>query len=308
MTSGMIEPMPQSRRSFLRSAAAAAVLGPEILLARPRAAQMDRIGMTTVVFRFRFAQTRPRDYTGTEPMLTLLEVPEYFADRFGIHNVEFWSRHFASLEGAYLAELKAALARTGSRLINIQVDETYNLADADEAKRMEGVALVKRWVDAALQVGAKSIRANPGSGDVAAAVRSLREIVDYAGPKGMVVLVENHGGISQNPEVLLTILDAIPSGNFGGLTDFGNFDSEVARYEALARLAPRSWLVSAKTQLFDGDGNHVSFDFDRCVRICEAAGFKGIYSAEQWDPGTSPRDFEKIAAWMIEHIAANLNT
>jgi sugar phosphate isomerase/epimerase len=296
-----------NRRTFLRTAAAAAVLGPEILLARPRPAAMDRIGMTTVVFRFRFAQTRPRNYAGTEPLLTLLEVPEYFADRFGIHNVEFWSRHFDSLEPAYLADLKRALERTGSRLVNIQVDETYNLADADEAKRVEGVELVKRWVDAALQVGARSIRANPGSGDVAAAVRSLREVADYAGPKGMVVLVENHGGISQNPEVLLTILDAIPGGNFGGLADFGNFDSEVARYEALAKLAPRAWLVSAKTQLFDADGTHVSFDFDRCVRTCEEAGFTGIYSAEQWDPSTTPRDFEAIADWMIEHIAANIN-
>jgi sugar phosphate isomerase/epimerase len=225
-----------------------------------------------------------------------------------VHNVEFWSRHFESLSPAYLRDLRAAVERSGSRLVNIQVDESYNLADADEGKRTEGVALVKRWVDAALEAGARSVRANAGSGEVAAAVRSLREIVDYAGPKGMVVLVENHGGISTNPEVLLTILDAIPGGNFGGLTDFGNFENEVERYEALARLAPRSWLVSAKTQLFDAEGSHISFDFDRCVRTCEAAGFTGIYSAEQWDPSTTPRDFERIADWMIEHIAANLDT
>ena len=294
-----------SRRSFLRTAAAAAVLArPEILMARPRRA-LERVGMTTVVFRFRFAQTR-RNYAGEEALLTLPEVPEYFADRFGIHNVEFWSQHFESLEPDYLARLKAAVAASNSKLINIQVDETYNLADADEAKRTESVALVKRWVDAARLLEAGSIRANAGTGDVATAVRSLREIVDYAGPLGVPVLVENHGGISTRPEVLLTILDAIPSGHFGGLTDFGNFETEVARYEALAKLAPRSWLVSAKTQLFDASGSHISYDFDRCVRTCEEAGFKGIYSAEQWDPSNTVRDFEAIAEWMIEHISANL--
>ena len=294
-----------TRRTFLRTAAAVAVLArPEILMASPRRA-LERVGLTTVVFRFRFAQTR-RNYAGNESLLTLPEVPEYFADRFGIHNVEFWSQHFESLEPDYLARLKAAVAATDSKLINIQVDETYNLADADEAKRAESVALVKRWVDAARLLEAGSIRANAGNGDVATAVRSLREIVDYAGPLGVPVLVENHGGISTRPEVLLTILDAIPGGHFGGLTDFGNFESEVARYEALAKLAPRSWLVSAKTLLFDGNGNHASYDFDRCVRTCEEAGFRGIYSAEQWDPSRDPRDFEAIADWMIEHISENI--
>ena len=220
-----------TRRTFLRTAAAAAVLArPEILMASPRRA-LERVGLTTVVFRFRFAQTR-RNYAGNES--------------------------------------------------------------------------VKRWVDAARLLEAGSIRANAGNGDVATAVRSLREIVDYAGPLGVPVLVENHGGISTRPEVLLTILDAIPGGHFGGLTDFGNFESEVARYEALAKLAPRSWLVSAKTLLFDGNGNHASYDFDRCVRTCEEAGFQGIYSAEQWDPSNTVRDFEAIAEWMIEHISANL--
>jgi sugar phosphate isomerase/epimerase len=297
----------QNRRSFLRSAVAAAALvaSPQILVARPRRA-LERVGMTTVVFRFRFASTRPQNYAGSEPLLTLLEVPEYFADRFGLHNVEFWSRHFESRSPAYLSDLKAAVEKSGSRLINIQVDETYNLADADEAKRAEGVALVKEWVDAARQLGAGSIRANPGTGDVAAAVRSLREINDYASPLGVPIRVENHDGISTSPEVLLTILDAIPSGNFGGVADFGNFESDQDRIRALQRLIPRSWLVSAKTQLFDEDWNHISFDFDRCVRTCEAAGYRGIYSAEQRDPSTEPRDFEKIADWMIEHITANI--
>ena len=296
----------QDRRTFLRTAAAAVVAPGFFVPHRRRQDALERVGLTTVTFRFRFAQTRPASYAGDEPLLTLLEVPEYFADRFGIHNVELWSQHFESRSPGYLGDLKGSIEAAGSRLINIQVDESYNLADADEAERGRSVALVKEWVDAAEQLGAGSIRANPGNGDVATAVRSLREINDYASPRGVPVLVENHGGISTSPEVLLTILDAIPSGNFGGLVDFGNFEEGAARFEALARLVPRAWLVSAKTQLFDARGNHTSFDFDRCVRTCEEAGFRGIYSAEQWDPSRDPRDFEAIADWMIEHISENI--
>src|SRR5690606_20350881 len=96
------------------------------------------------------------------------------------------------------------------------------------------------------------------------------------------------------------------SSNIGSVVDFGNFDAGAARFEALARLVPRARLISAKTQVFDAQGNHTSFDFDRCVRTCEEAGYRGIYSAEQWDPSRKPRDFERIADWMIERIGANI--
>lgn len=295
----------QNRREFLRTAAASA-LAPTLIFATPRRAALERIGLTTVTFRFRFAQTRPENYTGDEPLLTLRQVPEYFADRFGVHNVELWSQHFESRSPAYLADLKRALEAAKSQVINVQVDETYNLADADEARREQSVALVKEWVEVARLLDARSIRANPGNGDVATAVRSLRELNDHAGPLGVPILVENHGGISTSPEVLLTILDAVPGGHFGGVADFGNFADDADRFAALAKLVPRAWLISAKTQRFDERGNHVSFDFDRCVRTCEAAGYRGIYSAEQWDPSREPRDFEAIADWMIEHISANI--
>jgi hypothetical protein len=35
---------------------------------------------------------------------------------------------------------------------------------------------------------------------------------------------------------------------------------------------------------FDADGRHTSFDIGACVRVGEACGFKGIYSAEAWSP------------------------
>lgn len=295
----------QSRREFLRTAAAAAV-APTLFVRGPWRDPMERIGLTTVTFRFRFAQTRPSGYAGSEPLLTLPQVPEFFADRFGVHNVELWSQHFEARSPAYLSDIRRALDRAGSRLINIQIDETYNLADANEEGRASSVELVKEWVEVARQLGAGSVRANAGNGDVAAAVRSLREVSDHAGPLGVPVLVENHGGISTNPEVLLTILDAIPGGHFGAVTDFGNFDPDTDRFAAMARLIPRSWLISAKTQQFDAAGNHVSYDFDRCVQTCEEAGYHGVYSAEQWDPSREPRDFEAIADYMIERIKANI--
>lgn len=296
------------RRGFLKAAAgaAAALAFPGCAHAAGASTPMDRVAMTTVTFRFRFAQTRPSGYAGTEPLLTLREVPEYFADRFGVHNLELWSQHFESLSPAYLADVKAAVARARSRLINVQVDQPYNLADADEARRREGVGLVREWIDAARRLGSPRVRANAGQGAEATAVASLRQVNEYGAAQGVEVLTENHGGISVDPEVLTRIVDAIPHPNFGVVADFGNFAPGEDRFPALARLVPRARLVSAKTQLFDAAGNHTSFDFARCVRTAEEAGYRGIYSAEQWDPSREPRDFEAIADYMLRGIRENL--
>lgn len=299
---------PITRRTFLRSSAAlvASTAAPHLLIARPRRDPMDRIGLTTVTFRFRFAATRPDDYAGTEGLLRLTDVPSYFADRFGVHNLEFWSQHFESRTPSYLQDLKKAIEQANSRLINVQVDQPYNLAASDEHERRESVALVKEWVDVARTLGAPSIRANAGTGTVEDAIQSLREVNDYAAQRGILLLTENHGGISTDPDVLLQILNAIPSDNFRSVVDFGNFPDGVDRYRALARLIPHAHLISAKTRVFDAEGRHTSFDFDRCVQTAEGAGFRGIYSGEQWDPSTDPLDAEYVADWMIEHIRANI--
>ncbi|MEX2578504.1 MAG: sugar phosphate isomerase/epimerase family protein [Verrucomicrobiales bacterium] len=299
-----------TRRTFLRSSAALAVLaaGPRLLTARPGRDPMDRIALTTVTFRFRFAATRPHDYAGTEGLLRLTDVPPFFADRFGVHNVELWSLHFESTAPSYLRDLRKAISDADSRLINIQIDHPYNLAASDEQTRRESIALVKEWVDVARTLGAPSVRANTGTGTVEASIQSLRELNEYAAERGILLLTENHGGISTDTDVLVQILKGIPSDNFRAVADFGNFPEETDRYEALARLIPHTHLISAKTRVFDAEGHHISFDYDRCIRTAENAGFRGIYSAEQWDPSTDPLDAEYIADWMIEHIRANLIT
>ncbi|HEX7070040.1 MAG TPA: sugar phosphate isomerase/epimerase family protein [Rhodothermales bacterium] len=297
-----------TRRDFLRTSAALAAVAfaPGTLVAPFRRDPMDRIALTTVTFRFRFAQTRPRNYAGTESRLTLTDIPAYFADRFGVHNVELWSQHFNSTEPEYLEEIRQAVAAAGSRVINVQVDQPYNLASSDAAERGESIALVKEWVDVAVALGAPSIRANVGNGTIGDSVASLKAINDYAAERGILLLTENHGGISTDLEVLLQILEAIPSDNFRAVADFGNFPDGTDRFTALARLIPHTHLISAKTLLFDENGNHISYDFDRCVRVAEESGFRGIYSAEQWDPSTDPMDAEAIADWMIAHIRENL--
>ena len=176
---------------------------------------MQRVGMSTVTFRTRFRATQDMGTPDMDHELTLLDIPEYFADRFRLQNMEFWSKHFEARTPSYLRELKKKIAKSRSRLINIQVDEGYNLADRDEDNRQKSVALVREWLDVAAELGSAALRANPGRDSIASSVWSLKELNAYAVKKGVVLLAENHGGIEKNPDVHLHLMRTVGSPNFG---------------------------------------------------------------------------------------------
>ena len=284
------------RRPFLTVAAASLAL-PQILVARS-GNPMDRIAMSSVTFRFRFAQTSP-DGKGD---LKLVEVPSYFADTFGLTNVEFWSKHFESQETAYLDQLKARLSGAKTKLINLHVDVQFNLADPDPAKRAAGIQLCRSWIDSAAHLGSPSLRVNSGRGDKASCVASLKELTAYAKSRGLLLLVENHGGLSAEPDQLLALIAEVGDSDLRILADYANWPEGMDIYDALRKVTPKTHLISAKTKEFNAAGEHVSYDFDKCTRLAEEAGFTGIYSAEQWAKENNPADFEQAARWMIERL------
>lgn len=267
----------------------------------------DRIGMGTVIFRHRFEQTKPKNVAKIENPLTLLEVPAWYRERFGVRNLEFWSHHFESLESSYLAVLRDKVKAAGASLINVQVDGPYDLGSTDEGERQRSLDTVRQWIDAAALLGSRAVRVNPGraGSSVERSIASLKEVNQYCMTKGLPLLTENHFGLEMDPEVHLRIREAAGPANLYTLPDFGNYPVETM-WESLARILPHAYLVSAKAVDFDERGVHVSYDFDRCVQMCERAGFKGIYLVEQWSRREQDVDFEKIADWLLERVAANL--
>lgn len=259
----------------------------------------ERITMSTVNFRERFAQTKTNDAAYKSSPLTLLQTPEYFADRFGLQQVEFWSKHFESISFNYLKDLKASITKNKSKLVNIQFDENYQIGSPDESIRKKSVDLALVWVDAAHVLGSGAFRVNPGNGEVGHVINSLKTINEKCKSKGLVLMVENHFGMEMNPDVHLRIIREV--GDVHTLPDFGNYDNE-SRYDALKKIMPFAYQVSAKTMAFDENMNHLSFDFDRCMKIAADSGFKGIYSVEQWSKEPIKVSDEAIADWMISKI------
>jgi sugar phosphate isomerase/epimerase len=315
-----------NRRSFIRLGGQAAALVP-IWAAAPAFAsgsrvaasqQMSdavrrRIGITTVCFRERFAQTRDKKAAPLTPdqELTLLTAPKFIADSLGLHNVEVWSQQFADLSLDYCREIKAAADKVKSRIINIQVDGQDNLSEPDPAKRAASVDTIKKWMDRAAAVGAPTCRANTGGGspeawDVNRTADSFRQLAQYGKKIGVKVLVENHTGYSADIDKVVAVVKTVNDPYCRALSDWGNTPSSSpeARLAGLSKMFPQLELVSAKELDFDEQNRHINYDVVPLIKATEASGYKGIYSIEFY--GKPPKDVVAAAKDMIAALAANI--
>src|SRR5215831_11844378 len=186
------------RREFLQFAAAGLATAADSSIPSD---VLARIGITTVCFRERF--------TPGGKKTNLLEAPKFIADNLGIHNVEVWNEQFTETTDSYCRRLKGAATEVGSRLINIQLDGPYNLAEADNGKRAQSVTFVKEWMDRAATIGAPTLRANPGDGpsfDLNRIADSYRQLAEHGKKIRVKILVENHIGFSKDIDKVVAIV------------------------------------------------------------------------------------------------------
>ena len=299
-----------NRRSFIiRSAGVAltAWVGPA--LAQTFKTKMDRIAMGTLIFRYRFKQTKPKEMATIPNAMTLVDVAQHHRDRYGIRDIEFWSNHCESIDPSYLAKVKQSIAAAGSRLLNVQFDFPYDLAAAGDAERQQSIKDVKQWIDACAFLGSRCVRINPGKpkGAVEKSIESLKEVNAYAKDKNIIVITANHFGLEMNADLHVRVVKEAGPTNIYTEPDFGNYP-HATMFASLEKILPYAYIVSAKTDEFNAKLEHTSYDFDRCVRMCEDAGFKGMYMVSQYSSKFQDIDYEKVGDWTIEHLKANMKS
>lgn len=218
--------------------------------------------------------------------LALLDFPRTAREEFGFDAIELNSPFFASLEADYLAELRRRAEEQGVAMLAIAVDRQGELAALDPAARREAVQNHLPWLDAAAALGCGYLRANLGGRDTPDEEAALRGGIESFGAlaragkeRGVTVVMENHWGLSANPDYMVRIFEEVGDDHFGGLVDFGNFPPE-GRYAALERIAPYAKTAHAKFHDFDEQGQHTGVDVARCIGILRAAGFRGIWGIE----------------------------
>ena len=128
----------------------------------------------------------------------------------------------------------------------------------------------------------------------------------YAATKGVVLGLENHGGITSRAERIIQIVRATDHPNVGINLDTGNFRSEP--YQQIEMCLPYAVNSQFKVQMRDEQGNHTPSDWDRIVRMFADAGYRGYMALEYEaaeDPFTAvPRHLARLRELVEKHGSA----
>ena len=127
-------------------------------------------------------------------VLDLFDIPQYFADTYGVHNVELQHSHFASTETGYLNDFRARIEKVKSRMTQINVEfGQMTVSAADPVQRDQAIDLTMRWVDHAAILNCPGVMINQGQLTPETrtnAKAALKRMSEYATAKGVKISVE----------------------------------------------------------------------------------------------------------------------
>jgi sugar phosphate isomerase/epimerase len=238
-------------------------------------------------------------------LTTNLDFPRIAREQFGIEGLEFVNGLWEAPTQDYLRRLKANMQKTGTQGVLLMVDGEGMMGHSERAARMKAADNHRKWVQIAAELGCHSIRTNmypdkqpstPAEIDafVGYCSESFNSLCGYATAYKINVIIENHGGISSNPDVVVQLMKTVNLPNFGTLPDFGNFPKEMDRYEAVRKLMPYAKGVSFKCYDFSPDGRESTFDLDRMMKVVLEAGYHEWVGIEY--EGNRLSEFEGIQA------------
>jgi L-ribulose-5-phosphate 3-epimerase len=199
----------------------------------------------------------------------------------GIDLTVYW---FPDTSDAFLMPLRRVAYKNAVEIYSIAV-RTVMTQPTPELRDKELIE-VRKWVDVAAKLGAGHVRVFGGevpkgkTEDEAApwVVEVLKRGAEYASSKGVILGLENHGGITERAARIVDIVKKVDSPWVGINLDTGNFKSDVFRQ--MEACLPYAANVQVKAEMLDDAGNLVRQDWDKVVRLIAAGGYRGYLSLE----------------------------
>jgi len=184
-----------------------------------------------------------------------------------------------------------------------------DFTEADESKRKESVALVKRWIEAAEKMGAPDIRIFSGNQRPAGfsreqilswMLKDIQECVEYGKKHGVVVAIQNHDDFIKTSDDAIQILKAVNSEWFGLMLDIGSYrvGDPYKEIEKTAGYAV-NWQIKEKVFI---EGKEVDVDLDKLMTIIKKSGYTGYLPLETLGEG-DPKI--KVSA-LLERVKSSL--
>jgi L-ribulose-5-phosphate 3-epimerase len=199
----------------------------------------------------------------------------------GIDTTVYW---FPNTSDQFLASLRRMAYKNGVSLYSIAV--RARLSQPTPELQAAEVENIKKWVDVAQKIGATHVRVFGGSipkgateeQAIAWAVEVLKRSAEYAGSKGILLGVEDDGGLTTTAEPTVEIVKQTDSPYVGINLDTGNFPKN--GYSQVALCLPYAVNVHFKVNIGSAEGTKEKADWDRLIGMFAKAGYKGYISLE----------------------------
>jgi L-ribulose-5-phosphate 3-epimerase len=283
-----------SHADIIRSTSLAAPIGK-----KPAVAYRNRIGVSTYSF---WQFNGPKEDVPIEKCID-------DAARMGFDGIELLLMQMTSEEKDYLQKIKRLAFHSGLDLMGFSTHQGFIYPEKE--RRDENIKLTIHQIELAYELGIPTMRLNTGrwgtirSFDDLMANKGIEPVLDgytedegfkwvidaigQCIPKaeecGVVLGLENHWGLGRTAEGVLRIVDAINSPWLMITADTGNFLEKT--YEQLEMLAPKTFLVQAKTYFGGGKWYSLVLDYDKIASIFKKYNYRGYISLE-FEGGESP--------------------
>lgn len=218
--------------------------------------------------------------------------------KLGCTKLEPWYGHFTELndfyesfklcdkEVSYLSKVLQYAQSKGITFNLLTVDgDTYVYAPKETVRRTN-INNAKKWIDIAHLLQARGVRFDASlpeetiefTSEVQHIVCSgYRELIDYGKEKNVDIFIENHFGITSNPDNLLKILNALPDLKY--LFDSWNWNHKKVA-EAWLKCIKYADEVHIKTFFISERGEDILVNIPSLLNLLEERDFKGSLTIE----------------------------
>jgi sugar phosphate isomerase/epimerase len=235
-------------------------------------------------------------------------------EKFNIRKIEPWNRHFASTDGKYLDEFRASIAKAGGAVVNIAVDGDHSPYAADAAEREQAVAFSKKWIKVAAAVGSPGVRTNipearDSKPDLDRAADSLKHVAEYAASENVVVHLENDNPVTEDPFLLVQLIDRVNSPWLRSNPDFCNTlatgRGEYA-YKGITAMFEHAYgICHVKDREANDKGQVFQVDMPRTFDILKRAKYRGYCSMEFDAPGDPYAGTAALIAQTLRYLGSS---
>lgn len=209
-----------------------------------------------------------------------LDFPRLAREDFDLNGVEFVNTLFEVPTEGYLKQLKRNAANHGVTMVLIMIDDEGDGCSPTREGRREFEFFHRKWVDIAHYLGCHAIRTNcrgPQAVDEREGLRwaadSYRPLLDYARPAGINILIENHGGLSNNPDWMVRLMKEVGDPLFGVYPDWREPGPEFDNFGFLEKTLPFAKGMSYRNQPSEEMTQ-------KMLGLCRRGGFHGWYGIE----------------------------